>query len=346
MKIYPKFNTFYPNLFVSENEWNTYQLFCLDPTLLINGALREAILSPSRKDQTISTSFTSPYLAQPINKRYHYVSACQEYYYQGMKRKTPPQIERGFQEFLFDVNGRSYLDMVNNVAVIGHSHQRIADNTYHQLTRLNTNSRFIYAALGDFAEKIISNIPNHIRAQGKLNRVFFVNSGSEATDLALRIARTVVSERRMKEKSHRLQDQLYEFHRDVICIQGGYHGITTASDEVSTTLNDNPRSLETRASWIHLVPMPNHYRGLYRCDPAEATTEKLSDLASKYAGKSLIFFPSHFLTFNFLPFVRVGSTKGSSDEGKWMPTNCFHCRTTFRQCWWSDPSSNLLSQSI
>lgn len=52
--------------------------------------------------------------------------------------------------------------------------------------------------------------------------------------------------------------------RDTLCFIGAYHGVTTASDEVSTTLNDNPRSLETRSPWIHLLPMPNLYRGQFR----------------------------------------------------------------------------------
>ncbi len=76
----------------------------------------------------------------------------------------------------------------------------------------------------------------------------------------------------------------YGVYRDVICVQGGYHGITTASDEVSTTLNDNPRSLETRAPWIHLVPMPNPYRGIHL---QHGLTNSSSDdeISSFYAGK-------------------------------------------------------------
>lgn len=109
-----------------------------------------------------------------------------------------------------------------------------------------------------------------LTSKGKLNRVFLVNSGSEATDLAMRIARTVVTERRRQAaearysasmhahaEPHRHQKQeeqeagevdrhsalggRYSLNRDTICLTGGYHGVTTASDEVSTTLNDNPR---------------------------------------------------------------------------------------------------------
>jgi 4-aminobutyrate aminotransferase-like enzyme len=113
---------------------------------------------------------------------------------------------------------------------------------------LNTNSRFIYNALGDFTRKIISKIPAHILEQGQLNKVLLVNSGSEATDLAMRIARSVVTSRRRKVLEQQMAESgqdpskiSFELNRDTICLQGAYHGVTTASDEVSTTLNDNPR---------------------------------------------------------------------------------------------------------
>ena len=59
--------------------------------------------------------------------------------------------------------------------------------------------------------------------------------------------------------------------RDVVCLEGAYHGVTTASDEISTTLNDNPRARETRPPWVHLVPMPNPYRGAFPYNSGWAT---------------------------------------------------------------------------
>jgi 4-aminobutyrate aminotransferase-like enzyme/Ser/Thr protein kinase RdoA (MazF antagonist) len=96
----------------------------------------------------------------------------QEHYY-----ADPPRIERGWRQHLAGVDGRVYLDMVNNVAAIGHAHPRLAAAVTRQLRRLNTNSRFHYAAVAEFAERLASLLPS------PLDTVFLVNSGSEAVDL-------------------------------------------------------------------------------------------------------------------------------------------------------------------
>lgn len=248
-----------PPLFVDPSDWQLWSAFVISPKHLLHvvGSL-EAV----HDDQSRQASLV-------LSARYAAVAAPQEHYY-----RSPPQIERAYREFMYDVSGRAYLDLVNNVAIAGHCHEQVIAAAHKQFMLLNTNSRFIYSAMSSFAEKILSTIPLAVRDAGKLNKIFFVNSGSEATDLALRIARTVATERRARSKGLQYASKL---DRDTICITGGYHGVTTASDEVSTTLNDNPRSLETRASWIHLVPMPNLYRGMFRAGD--------EDVAQKYAGK-------------------------------------------------------------
>jgi len=191
-------------------------------------------------------------------RRQQHVASVQEHYF-----RKPPQIERGWQSHLIDVEGRAYLDSVNNVTVLGHCHPTVANVASEQLQLLNTNSRFVYESINTFAQQIIQTLPPG------LDQVIFVNSGSEATDVAMRLARTVTN------------------RKDVICFEGAYHGITTASDEVSTTLNDNPRSRETRPPWIHLVPMPNAYRGRLGADTnkyVHSVQETISKLQSKAGG--------------------------------------------------------------
>jgi 4-aminobutyrate aminotransferase-like enzyme/Ser/Thr protein kinase RdoA (MazF antagonist) len=159
----------------------------------------------------------------------------QEHYY-----ADPPQIERGRRHHLMSTAGRVYLDMVNNVTVLGHAHPRVADTAGRQLRRLNTNSRFNYEAVVEFSERLAATLPE------PLDTVFLVNSGSEASDLALRLAIAVSG------------------HRDVIAVGEAYHGWTYATDAVSTSTADNPNALSTRPDWIHTVESPNSFRGTYR----------------------------------------------------------------------------------
>ena len=170
-----------------------------------------------------------------LRRRSRSLAGVQEHYY-----RRPPRIERGWRHFLVTDEGRPLLDMINNVAVIGHSHPRIAEVTERQLRLLNTNSRFNYEAIADYGARLADLAPD------PLDTVFLVNSGSEATDLAIRLA--VVSTGRP----------------DVVAMSEAYHGWTFASDAVSTSVADNPHALETRPSWVHTVPAPNHYRGVHR----------------------------------------------------------------------------------
>jgi 4-aminobutyrate aminotransferase-like enzyme/Ser/Thr protein kinase RdoA (MazF antagonist) len=159
----------------------------------------------------------------------------QEHYY-----ARPPQIERGWRHFLVSTAGRPYLDMVNNVTVLGHAHRRVADAAARQLRKLNTNSRFNYEAVVEFSERLAAMLPE------PLDTVFLVNSGSEASDLALRLAMAATG------------------RRDVVAVREAYHGWTYGTDAVSTSVADNPNALATRPDWVHTVESPNSFRGKYR----------------------------------------------------------------------------------
>jgi len=152
----------------------------------------------------------------------------------------PPRIERGWRNHLIDMQGRSYLDMLNNVAVLGHGHPRMAAVAARQWSLLNTNSRFNYAAVAEFSERLLKLAPEG------MDRVFLVNSGSEANDLAIRLT------------------WAYSGGRDMISVLEAYHGWTVGADAVSTSIADNPKALESRPDWVHPVPAPNTYRGEFR----------------------------------------------------------------------------------
>jgi 4-aminobutyrate aminotransferase-like enzyme len=162
-------------------------------------------------------------------------AAVQEFYY-----RTPPQIERGRRHYLMSTAGRTYLDMVNNVTVLGHAHPRVADTAARQLRKLNTNSRFNYELVVEFSERLAATLPE------PLDTVFLVNSGSEASDLAIRLATAATG------------------RRDVVAVSEAYHGWTYGTDAVSTSTADNPNALATRPDWVHTLESPNSFRGKYR----------------------------------------------------------------------------------
>ena len=170
-----------------------------------------------------------------LQRRDQSFARVQEHYY-----ADPPQIERGWQHHLIDIHGQAYVDMVNNVTTVGHGHPRIAEAARSQWSLLNTNSRFHYEELVRFTERLAALAPD------PLDTVFLVNSGTETVDLALRLALSCTG------------------HDTVLAVREAYHGWSLAADAVSSSVADNPRALETRPDWVHLVEAPNAVRGKYR----------------------------------------------------------------------------------
>jgi len=111
---------------------------------------------------------------------------------------------------------------------------------------LNTDSRFHYRSVVEFSERLLATVPD------PLDTVLLVNSGTEAVDLALRLARAFTG------------------REDVACVSEPYHGWSVAADAVSTSVSDNPLAGQTRPRWVHVVDAPNAYRGRYRGEGAGA----------------------------------------------------------------------------
>lgn len=150
--------------------------------------------------------------------------------------RRPCLFLRGWRHFLFDEMGRCYLDAYNNVPHVGHAHPRLQQIACEQLGRLNSNTRYLHPAQTAFAEKLLSKVSD------RYDVCFFVNSGSEANELALRLARAASG------------------GKDMITPDHGYHGMTTGAIDISAYKFNKPNGVG-QADWVHLVSVPDPYRG-------------------------------------------------------------------------------------
>ncbi|MFJ6532045.1 aminotransferase [Microbacterium sp. NPDC091662] len=189
--------------------------------------------------------------AAELQRRERIFAAAQERYY-----SHPPQIERGWRHHLIDTTARTYIDMVNNVAGLGHAHPKVADAADRQLRTLATNSRFLFRDLAEYSERLLDLMPDG----SDLDTVLLVNSGSEAVDLAIRLAQAATG------------------RQTVVALREAYHGWTMASDAVTTSAYDNPSALATRPDWVHVADVPNRFRGTYR--GSDVAGDYLSDLTT------------------------------------------------------------------
>ncbi len=195
------------------------------------------------------------------NRRSERISSSLSLSYQ-----EPLHIVRGHGVFLYDAEARPYLDMVNNVCHVGHSHPRVVDAIARQAAVLNTNTRYLHPNVVDLAERLTALLP---RQAPPLEVVFFVNSGSEANDLALRLARARTG------------------RKTTLVLDGAYHGNLTSLIEVSPYKFDGPGG-EGRPAHVHKLDMPDGFRGRYRrADPEHGRryVEDAIDLVSALASK-------------------------------------------------------------
>lgn len=157
----------------------------------------------------------------------------------------PLKLVRGFGAYLYDETGRAFLDMYNNVPLVGHSHPRVVRAATEQLGLLNTNTRYLHDNILAYAERLTALMP------APLGVCYFVNSGSEANDLALRMART-----------HTQRD-------DIVVLENAYHGHTSALIDVSPYKFEG-KGGSGRKEFVHVAPMPDDYRGRFRRDDVQA----------------------------------------------------------------------------
>jgi len=151
----------------------------------------------------------------------------------------PLKIVRGQGQYLFDDQGRRYLDLVNNVCHVGHCHPHVGAAAQRQMAVLNTNTRYLHDNLAEYALRLTGTFPD------PLDVCFLVNSGTEANDLALRLARA------------------HTGSKEIIVLDHAYHGHSPSLIEISPYKCEGPGG-EGLAPHAHKVPMPDAYRGPHR----------------------------------------------------------------------------------
>ena len=149
---------------------------------------------------------------------------------------NPVHLVRGEGVWLYDADGRKYLDMYNNVPHVGHCHPHVVSAISEQAAKLNTHTRYLHENVLDYAERLTAKFSD------ELDIAMFCCTGSEANELALRIARTVTGAEGM------------------IVTDFAYYGNTKAIREIST--EDCPA--DERPPYVISVPAPDCYRGRYR----------------------------------------------------------------------------------
>ncbi|MCZ6704926.1 MAG: aminotransferase class III-fold pyridoxal phosphate-dependent enzyme, partial [Bacteroidetes bacterium] len=220
-------------------EREVWKSLCPDPNLVCNLSLEQFPEPEMNRDEIlrVRSSLLGPSLSLSYTKPLHIV--------------------RGFMQHLYDADGRRFLDCVNNVPHVGHSNPRVVEAGASQLRTLTTNTRYLHANLVRYADRLTATMPE------PLNVIFFVNSGSEANDLALRIARAHTNTRHM------------------IVIEGSYHGNLSSLIDLSHYKYDGSGGAGAPPT-THAAIMPDTYRGKHR-GPNAATmyADHVAELVSK-----------------------------------------------------------------
>jgi 4-aminobutyrate aminotransferase-like enzyme/Ser/Thr protein kinase RdoA (MazF antagonist) len=221
--------------------------------------------------------------------------------------KAPLKIVRGWMQYLFDESGRAYLDVYNNVPLVGHSHPRVVRAAQQQLALLNSNTRYLHDNVNRYAERLTALLPEPLRV------CYFLNSGTEANELALRLAR-----------AHTRKE-------DVVVLEHAYHGHTGTLIDISPYKFDGPGGAG-RKPWVHVAKLPDDYRGAYRRCESGIGTKYARDVANvidraradgrgvaAYIAETMpsvggqIFFPEGYLAETY-KYVRAAGAVCIADE--------------------------------
>ncbi len=173
----------------------------------------------------------------------------------------PVKLARGWMQWLYDDEARRLLDAYNNVPHVGHCHPRVVRAGQQQMAVLNTNTRYLSDLLNEYAARLSATLPAPLRV------CYFVNSASEANELALRLARAATRA------------------TDTIVLEAAYHGNTTTLVELSPYKHAGPGG-SGAPPWVHVAPLPDTFRGIHRgADAGAAYARAVHDIVQRLGRK-------------------------------------------------------------
>lgn len=167
--------------------------------------------------------------------------------------KDKLKIVKGALQYLYDDKGITYIDCVNNPSHVGHCHPVVVRKMQKQIATLNTNTRYLNDAITDYAAKLTATLPSKLRV------CYFVNSGSEANDLAIRMSRHFTKQ------------------KDIIVLDHAYHGTSTVAIEMSPYKFDSKGGFG-QMPWIHKAINPDLYRGPFKYEDTHAGEKYAADV--------------------------------------------------------------------
>ena len=206
-----------------KNQMNVWKSMCPDPNLIFK-------LKSFQKEEITNNDlieFRKQHLGKSLSLQYN----------------EPIKMVRGSGVYLMDEFGRKYLDTVNNVAHVGHENYKVVKAGQEQMALINTNSRYLHENINKLVKELLETLPQ------ELNVLHFVNSGSEANELAIRMVKAVTGE------------------QDILVSEVGYHGNTNMCVDISSYKFEG-KGGKGAPEYTHVFPLPDTFRGRYRGEDA------------------------------------------------------------------------------
>ncbi|WP_190809563.1 aminotransferase class III-fold pyridoxal phosphate-dependent enzyme [Flagellimonas sp. S3867] len=202
------------------NQLAVWKDLCPDPNHLFK---LEGLKQPKRTDDSSVIDYRKKHLGKSLSLQY----------------KIPLKMVRGSGQYLIDQYGKKYLDTVNNVAHVGHENHAVVKAGQEQMALLNTNSRYLHDNINALTQELLETLPS------ELSVLHFVNSGSEANELAIRMVKAVTGE------------------KNIIASEVGYHGNSNMCIDISSYKFDGKGGAGA-PEHTHIFPLPDAYRGKHR----------------------------------------------------------------------------------